>query len=312
MNFSAFDLNLLRVFDALLRERSTTRAGQRIGLSQPAVSAALGRLRTALGDEVFVRRGQGLEPTAYALDVAADLHSLMEQLEALLHAPGFDAANATDTFRMAGIDFFAEMLMPRLAQLTADRAPGVTFQLVDLVPGKYAGMMDSHAIDLVLVPDMEMPDWVDSAPLFHSPFVVIARAGHPRFTAEGIGPDDPIPLELFCELGHVLCSPDGKLKAQTDRVLAERGLSRRVVMSMPYFSGVTRVVADSDHLAMVPAQLADILADRLRLTRHPSPVPMPVPLIRMFWPRRMSASPAHAWLRDTVSEVLTPLDPGLI
>ncbi len=124
MNMAKFDLNLLRVLDALLHEGSTVRAGARIGLSQPAVSAALGRLRHALGDELFLRHGQGLEPTDYARSLEIPLRKALDGLEALLSGPdNFDPATATLTFKLSGSDFFAEMLMPVLAdQVSRDRA----------------------------------------------------------------------------------------------------------------------------------------------------------------------------------------------
>ena len=111
MNMSAFDLNLLRVLDAMLREGSTVKAGARIGLSQPAVSSALGRLRQALGDELFVRQGKGMEPTDYARSLAIPLREMLDAMEALLWGAGeFDPGKAAQSFKLSGSDFFAEML----------------------------------------------------------------------------------------------------------------------------------------------------------------------------------------------------------
>jgi DNA-binding transcriptional LysR family regulator len=129
MNFAAFDLNLLRVFDALLQERSATRAGERVGLSQPAVSAALSRLRHALGDELFVRQGNEMVPTPRALALAEPLHDALARLEQMLTAsPQFDPCAAMRDFRLLGADFFAMLLMPRLSQQVAAAAPGITWR----------------------------------------------------------------------------------------------------------------------------------------------------------------------------------------
>jgi DNA-binding transcriptional LysR family regulator len=123
------------VLGALLREGSTIKAGQRIGLSQPAVSAALGRLRQSLGDELFVRQNGRLAPTDFARGLSLPLRQELDRLEAVLTSPsGFDPAATTGVFRITGSDFFAELLMPRLARLLRARAPGLRVQLVDLVP----------------------------------------------------------------------------------------------------------------------------------------------------------------------------------
>jgi DNA-binding transcriptional LysR family regulator len=125
MNLLSFDLNLLKVLDALLRDASTTRAGERIGLSQPAVSAALGRLRVAFGDPLFVREGQALRPTEYALSLVAPLQHLLEDTNHLLARPAFDPSTATDLFRISAADFFTEMLLPDLTARLERDAPGV-------------------------------------------------------------------------------------------------------------------------------------------------------------------------------------------
>lgn len=128
-----FDLNLLRVLHALLEEHSTVRAGERLGLSQPAVSAALARLRAALGDELFFRRGKGLEPTQYALTLKEELKQVFERIEGLIRGPGtFDPRISDVSFRISGSDFFAELLMPRLAERLQLLAPKMRVHLVDL------------------------------------------------------------------------------------------------------------------------------------------------------------------------------------
>jgi DNA-binding transcriptional LysR family regulator len=114
MNLSSFDLNLLKVLDALLHERSTVRAGQRIGLSQPAVSAALGRLRASFADPLLIRVGQTLRPTEFALSLVTPVRNLLEDAGTLLARPAFDPSTATDTFRIAASDFFTELLLPDL------------------------------------------------------------------------------------------------------------------------------------------------------------------------------------------------------
>jgi DNA-binding transcriptional LysR family regulator len=311
MNLSGFDLNLLRVLDAMLRERSTVRAGERIGLSQPATSAALGRLRAALGDPLFIRQGQGLVPTDFARSLETPLRRALDDLEAALFAhDSFDPALAHFDYRISGTDFFAEMLMPKLADELARRAPGVRVQLVDLVPDDYVNTIDRFEVDLALLPGTELPHWIDGEPVFHSSFIMIARAGHPRLRAEGIAPGARVPLDLFCELLHVLFSPAGHFGAMGDAALARLGRTRRVVMTVPVFSGVVRAVSGSDLVALFPQQMARALAEQFDLELYQAPIDIPVPLIWMIWHRRATGNPAQRWMRDLVRDILGPLNAG--
>lgn len=309
MNLSSFDLNLLRVLDALLHEQSTVKAGERIGLSQPAVSSALGRLRHALNDPLFVREGQRLVPTEYAKNLEFPLRRILEDVEALLAGPGsFDPANAEQSFKISGSDFFAEMLMPPLANALSRLAPKIQVQLVDLVPDNYVGTLERHGIDLAFVPKIDFPTWTDCAPAFRSRFVMIARRGHPRLGRAEVREGEIVPIDLFCDLGHVVFSPEGKLKAMGDAALARVGRERRVVMTMPVFGGVTNAVAGSDLVALLPEQLAHKVAPRLGLAIYTPPMPINPVLICMIWHRRNTNHPTHRWLRDLVLELLAPLN----
>lgn len=309
MNFANFDLNLLRVLDALLETGSTTKAGRRIGLSQPAVSAALGRLRHALGDPIFVRRGRRLVPTDYALGLKTPLRDLLEQTETLLGGPdGFDPESCTDRFKLSGSDFYAEMLLPVLAVHLSRTAPGLRVQLVDLVPDNYIQSLDQFGVDMAILPHMEFPDWVDARLLHRSEFVMIARQDHPRLCEAGLIPRETVPLDLFCALQHVLFSPEGNLTGLGDAALARQGRSRNVAMTMPVFSGVYNAVAQSDLVALIPHQLAERVAPRVGLDLYRAPIAVgPVDLM-LAWHKRSTSNPAHGWLRDQIAMLTGPLD----
>jgi DNA-binding transcriptional LysR family regulator len=308
-NLSTFDLNLLRVLDVLLQEQSTTRAGARLGLSQPAVSAALGRLRAGLGDELLFRRGQGLQATEYALSLATPLRDILDRVETLIDGPAeFDPATSQANFKISGSDFFAEMLMPALAEKLQVTAPSVRVHLVDLVPDSYIDTLDRYDVHLALIPALDLPDWVEHRAVFRSSFSVIARAGHPRLIRSGLQPGDVVPIDLFCDLGHVLFSPEGNSKAMGDAALAKLGRERRVVMTMPAFSGVYRAVAGSDLIALLPTALAHRVANTVGLEVFRPPMPVPTANLAMVWHRRVSASAPHRWLRDQIADLLKPLD----
>ncbi len=308
VNLSTFDLNLLRVLDALLREGSTVGAGRRLGLSQPAVSAALGRLRHALGDPLFVRQGQGLVPTSFAAGLEAPLKAVLKDIEVVLTGPGhFDPAEARLDFRISGTDYFATMLMPKLGARLQKEAPWVRLQLVDLVPDHYIEAFDRQNVDLALLPTLPFPAWIEHEPLFHAEFAVIARSGHPALAATGVAPGEVVPMDLFCSLSHVLCSPDGRFHGLGDVALAREGRSRRVAMSVPVFEGVLQVVAASDLIALVPLDLAEHRAEAAGFTVYAPPVAALPPLLCMIWHRSHSGDPAHAWLRGVVRDILAPV-----
>lgn len=307
MNLSNLDLNLLRVLHTLLADPSTVRTGARLGLSQSAVSAALSRLRHALKDPLFIRQGQHLVATDFASRLQLPLNALMADLDDLLSGPAsFDPATAHDSIKIAGSDFFAELLMPRLAGLILRRAPFMQVQLVDLVPESYLAVLGRQAIDLALIPKVEAPGWIEMQPLFHSDFVIIARKFHPGLA--GHAPGSTLPLDLFCTLGHVIFSPEGRLQAMGDAALARMDRKRRVVMSLPVFSGVISTVSASDLVALVPRQLANWQSGRFGLDIFHAPVPLPQATICMAWHRRLTRAPAHAFARALLVEILTPLD----
>ena len=308
MNLSTLDLNLLRVLDALLVENSTTRAGQRIGLTQSAVSAALGRLRHALNDPLFVRQGQRLVPTDFARSLETPLRRTLDELQTLLSGPeGFDPARATSSFKLSGSDFYATLLMPKLAELLGRKAPNMTVQLVDLVPDSYVGILENAEIDIALIPKSPFPAWIAHHPMHRSRFVVIARAGHDRLHRAGLRPGDTIPIDLFCDMGHVLFSPEGKRAGMGDAALAATGRKRRVVMTLPVFSGVVNAVAASDLIALLPHQFAEHSAKRFGLEIYLPPMPTPEPELCMVWHERATLNPAHRWLREQVAKILADL-----
>ncbi len=307
-NISAFDLNLLRVLDALLYEQSTVRAGERIGLSQPAVSAALSRLRSAFGDELFFRQGQGLAPTSVALSLQEPVREIMVGIEALLaNQCHFNPATSKASFRVAGSDYFGELLMPQLLERLVSSAPGMTVHLVDLVPHAHIDTLSKNEIDLALVPRTDLPEWVDHETAFNSTFSVVARRGHERLSRASVMAGETIPIDLFCDIGHVLFSPEGRSAAMGDEALKEIGRTRRVVMSMHTFASVYRAVSNSDLVALIPTALAYHVADTAELDVFEPPMPIKPAEILVTWHRRFTSDPAHKWFRSQVLELLEPL-----
>ena len=280
-------------------------------MSQPAVSAALGRLRSGLGDELFFRSGQRLEPTDYARSLELPLREIFYDIERILENPKiFIPETAEQNFKISGSDYFAEMLMPRLADRVSKEAPGVRVQLVDLVADINVDAIERNEVDLALAPVLPLPGWAERQVMFRSKYSVIARSGNPRILHAGLKPGDLVPIDLFCDLGHVLFSPEGKLSAAGDVALSRVGRQRRVVMTMPVFSGVYGAVSESDLIALLPHQLAMQIAHKFGLNIFVAPMEIDMVEIIMIWHRRSNASPGHRWLRSLIADILQPLDDG--
>lgn len=304
MNLNGFDLNLLRVFDALMRERSVTRAGDQIGLSQPAVSAALRRLREILDDQLFIRRGNDMIPTPRALELGSSVREALGKIEFAFHKRRhFDPATMQRRFTLLGSDVFSMMMIPALSRRFADEAPGVSLQLVDNASGTVEKLLQDDAVDIAIDTELDMPDWTSSMQLLRAPYVVVASADHPQIAAAGIAPRETIPLDLFCELHHAVRSINGTVKCVVDTSLAGIGRKRHVALMLPHTLGVALATARSLHLATVPRQFAELVASNLGLEIYQAPVPLPATDIKMFWHTRHEGDKGHQWLRQQICKV---------
>lgn len=311
MNFAALDLNLLRVFDAMAIELNTTRTGERVGLSQPAVSAALGRLRHLIGDELFVREGNRMVPTQRALSLRAPIGEALHQMEEALSAVArFEPATAAQTFRLSGSDYFSTLLMPRLAAAVRSEAPGVTLQMLDHPSSDVVRLLGEGVMDLAVDSRFDVPEWVCSQRLFQSFMVSVLPKHHPVTAQAGVRPGDRIPPEVFCAIPQVLMSMDGSRTGTVDRVLADQGLQRRVAVTVPHFHAVALAVAQAGLLGNLPITFARPIAPLLELDIYLPPYDPPIVDVMLFWHRRVDNHAASAWLRGHVIRALDfgPLD----
>ena len=308
MNLSGFDLNLLKVLDALLREGSTVRAGRRVGLSQPAVSAALSRLRHSLNDPLFVRQGQGLAPTAFARQLREPLQDALALIDGVLHGPGgFDPAHQRAVFRLSGSDFFTDLLLPPLLRDIRRSAPGVEIEMVDLVFDTALSGFERHDVDLAFWPSIALPHWLVAEEVMTSGMVICAPVDQPQLRQAGITDGDAIPLDLFCDIDQVQYAPDGVRNTFGDEELAKRGRSRTVVATMPTFGGVYRMIAEAGLIGSLPSQFAALRKAEGKITVHPVPFDIGTNHLCMIWRNTMTNDPAHQWLRRQIADILLPL-----
>lgn len=309
MNFQNLDLNLLRVLDAMLRERNTTRVSQKLKLSQPAVSAGLGRLRRALGDPLFVRQGNAMVPTAYAESLSEPLRRVLDDLEATLRGPdAWDPMQVRRAFKLFATDYYSELLIPKLMATLSHTAPGIQLQMVY---GREEGLFASIGeglVDMAVYPTITGPEWAMQTTAIHSSFLAVAARQHPRLQRAGIKPGDVFPLDLFCDIPHALFSPQGNLHGMEDAALAKVGRSRRVALSVPTFYGVARAIAQSELVGVLPSRFATALAGRLGISCYRIPHDLPLARQFLYWHRRNNASPEHKWMREQILAALEPLD----
>jgi DNA-binding transcriptional LysR family regulator len=309
-NLSSFDLNLLKVLDALLREQSTVRAGQRIGLSQPAVSAALGRLRAAFGDPLLIRDGQGLQLTEFALTLRAPVRALLEDATAVLARPVFDPQTATDTFRLAAPDFFTQVLLPDLMARLERDAPGITLRYSDAIGRTAIDDLRDGRIDLLFVPAHVLSPGLESEFLFEPDYRVIARRGHPEVQRHGVRAGDPMPIALFCVLRHAVFRVTDDEPEAHERFMESNGFVRKTAMRAPSFTPVWQAVAATDMIGIIPRQLAERVAPSAGLDMFQLPFDLPKEEMHQAWHRRNSGSRGLIWLRSVVASLLTAVDRG--
>lgn len=305
VSLSSIDLNLLVALDALLRERSVTRAGQRIGLSQPAMSRALSRLRALLDDPILVRRGRAMRATPRAERLGPKVKQLLEQVhETLFDHEVFDPATCKRLFTIAASDYCGLVILPRLIARIAGVAPGVGIRVRPLsrlmigpgeASGMVAGLLDG-TLDLAVGTFPQVPDSLARADLFHDDFVCAVRAGHPKVKKR-------LTLERFCRLGHVLVTSPRDGPGVVDAVLESRGMSRQVAVRVPHFSVAPAVVAETDLVVTLARKIAQGAGEAHGLALFQPPIPLPSFPVSVLWHRLAARDAGLGWLREILVEV---------
>jgi len=298
MNVAALDLNLLAALDVLVAERSVTRAGRRVGLSQPAMSNVLRRLRDALDDPILVRTPHGMVPTARALELVGPVRRALAEIEEVVSVRRrFEPSTAAHVFRVTAMDHAWVVLLPRLVKRLAAGAPRIR---LDLSPYGETTSEDlaSGAVDAAIVvgPAQGRAPGFQRAELYDDHFECLVRRDHPRVRRR-------LTLERYLELGHVLASPRSRRGGLVDRALQRRGLSRRVHVIVPHFSAAPFVVAETDLVATLPRGVALPFARMLDLRVFPPPLELEGGPWYLVWHARTASDPAQAWLRRQILEV---------
>lgn len=303
MDFHGIDLNLLVAFDALMGERHVTRAAARVGVSQPAMSAALSRLRTLLADPLFLRSADGLLPTARARDLAEPIAQALRQIETtLVTRPVFDPATATMALTLGLQDYPAFILLPDLLAVLAQEAPGVTLNVRAFNDRDDAvDLLDAGAVDAVIgVAPTQAEGRIMTRPLLHDTFVTIVAKDHPAAKK-------PMSLAAFLKLPHILVSPEGQRFGLVDQALAQLGKQRRLVLTLPHMFAVPAVVARTQMTATVLKRVALHALASHPVAVCPPPLALPGISFDLLWHRRSDTHPAQVWFRDLMARVAVAL-----
>lgn len=296
-NCMRYDLNLLPVFVTLMEERNVTRAADRLGITQPALSNALSRLRVVMRDPLFVRERYGMQPTQMALELAPVIATALAAIDgAVLGQQEFDPAEADLSFTIAPNSYVEYVLMPAIVARLRETAPGIRLRLTpygnDLIE---TGVM-SGTTAMVLGRIVEPPDNLAVQHLMDEGLACVVRADHPEVS-------DSLSKEQYERMRHVNVVPHGRLRVGLFQALEQRGLRREVAVSVTHFLAVPEMIAVTDYCATLPRLICRHLAADPRLKIVPAPVDLGSFPVDLAWHVRHRNDPAHRWLRSLIADV---------
>lgn len=296
---SHFDLNLLRVALGIHDEGSVSAAASKLGISQPAASAALSRLRRVVGDPLFVKTSRGMDPTPRVLVLVKTARSVLAQVDSVISAEdAFDPEKTTETFTFAMSDIGEMVFLPKLIDQMQRQAPLATIRSVTPPAALVEQGLQNGTIDLAVgyFPDLKKKNFFQQR-LFTHHFVCLLRADHPLRS-------DKLSLSEFQSLGHVVVRADGRSQEVFERFLERKRVRCRIVLSTPHFMSVPMIIARSDLIATVPHALGmHIRQTQLGLRVAKPPLDPPGFDLRQHWHRKYHLEPKIVWLRGLVSEL---------
>jgi DNA-binding transcriptional LysR family regulator len=297
MDIRSVDLNLLVVFDAMARHRSVNRTAEAIGLSQPATSAALARLRAVFDDALFVRAGAQMEPTPRALELAPAVRRVVEAIQSdILQPAGFDPATAPRTFTILTPDIGEVAFFPGVLRRLRKEAPHVRLHAVSRPRMAAASALEAGEAELAVgfFPDLQKAGYFQQA-LFKTSYVCIACGRN-----TGVG--SRMTQKQYLSARHILVRPDGR-EHFLDRFLEDKGWHRQVMLELSHFMSLLSLLPGSDFIATVPLDIATVLGRHVPLKRIELPFKPPQIQVQQYWHRRMQDDPANQWLRGIFYEV---------
>lgn len=297
MKLHELDLNLLLVFDRLAQDGRVSRVAESLGLSQPAVSNALRRLRDALGDELFVRTPAGMAPTPYAQQIAGPVAAALQGLQGALQVQAsFDPARSERCFTLAMTDVGELYFLPVLMDALAREAPGITLRCLPVADSTLREQMAAGRVELALGSLPQLQGGFFQQALFRQRYVALMRAGHPLAGNTALG------SARYRQAAHVRVVSAGTAHGQVDDALQRLGVARRVQLTVPHYVALGQVLASTDLVATVPERLAERLAGPHGLVSRPLGLKLPTSTIAQLWHAHLHRDPGHQWLRALVAQ----------
>lgn len=297
MNIKDIDLNLLNVFSAIYKEQNISRAADRLGLSQPATSNALNRLRKMLDDPLFVRNSRGVTPTPRAHELAEPIDKAFDLIQTSLNQKSdFKYRSAKRTFNIAMSDYCDFLLLPKLMEWLSTSAPSIRVNVWPIDGGNISESFDRGKLDLAIGNIPFLGDSFRKQRLFEDEFVALIRNTHPKAST-------PLSLEDFATLPHIIFTPRHDYGSRTDRLLKEKNLKRTVSLQVPNFLSLPAIVAKSDHIATCPLRVALAFRDIYPIKMMKLPLDYGPATISQFWTERVHNEPGVTWLRQLIFEL---------
>jgi DNA-binding transcriptional LysR family regulator len=293
MRLSRFDLNLLVVFEMMMRERSVSRAADKLALSQPATSHALNRLRALIGDPLFVRTPEGMQPTPRAEQLALPVRRALEEFQQALEPDNFSPATSDRAFTLAVNNHAALVMAAPIALACGEEAPGIHLNVRPSGTLVLSELLDSGELDFVIAARALEGARFGSMMLMEDDYVIVMRQDHP---AAGKPPS----LESFAGLPRMTISSSGDDLGFIDDQLVNQGLARGGALAVPYLS-LTEMLTSSDRVVVTRRQIARALARTVPIVTHELPMARRQVGSFLSWHRRFDSQPAHRWMRDLIA-----------
>jgi DNA-binding transcriptional LysR family regulator len=292
-NWGTIDLNLLIVFDALIRERNLTRAGRLLGLSQPATSHALARLRHMLHDDLFIRSPEGMQPTPRAQQMAEPIHDALQVLRLTLEPEEFEVTRSARNFTIVVNNYAARAIVPTLARKVGEIAPNISLDIRPVGMADVLDQLDADGADVALATLVDGGERFKCVRVTDDDYVAILDKDHPA------AQNPSLSIECLAEIPHVVITSSGDDTSFVDRALEACNLVRKVATRVPFLSIVLMLVG-SDRLSILPRRSAMGLSLVCPLVVRELPFPSPRIALSMIWHRRLDNQPAQRWLRGMI------------
>ena len=303
MDIKNVDLNLLVLLDTMMERRSVTRAAEALGLSQPATSAALARLRLVFGDPLFVKVGAAMQPTPRALKLASPVRRVMANIQDdILQPSAFNPSQSDKTFNLIAPDIAEVILLPKLLRSLRAQAPGVKLRVSSMPRLTTAQALASGQAELALgyFPDLQKAGFFQQR-LFKHRYIGIVRHDHPLIGSR-------LTMKGYLGAPHAVVAPEGREHA-VERFLHTKNLKRNVVLELSHFMSLLSIIASSDLLATVPDDLANLFVEQGSVRTVELPVAVPQVEVHQFWHQRVHKDAANVWLRGLVNATLQDQTP---